>query len=53
MGKPDNLDNFVQLEANDLTIYVAREIWDGLKPRQSKLLVAVPGYGRYWIYLEP
>jgi len=52
MGEPDNPDNFVGLEADDLTIYISREIWDGLKPGQSKLLVAVSGYGRFWVYLE-
>jgi len=30
---------------------VSREIWDSLKPQQSKLLVAVLGYGRFWLYL--
>jgi len=52
MGEPDNVGNFVRLDADDLTIYVSREIWDSLKPQQSKLLVAVPGYGRFWVYLE-
>lgn len=53
MGEPDNREPFVGLQADDLYIYVSREIWDQLKPRQSKLLVAVAGYGRYWLYLEP
>lgn len=53
MGEPDNPEQFVRLQADDLYIYVSREIWYKLKPRQSKLLVAVGGYGRYWLYLEP
>ena len=53
MGTPDNPDDFVRLGAEDLAIYVARDTWDGLKPRQSKLLVAVGGYGRFWLHLRP
>ena len=40
------------LEVDDLVIHLSREIWDSLTPGQSKLLVAVPGYGRFWLYLE-
>jgi len=53
MGAPDDLQKFVFLQAADLSIYVSRDIWDKLKPTQSKLLVAVAGYGRFWLYLEP
>jgi hypothetical protein len=53
MGAPDNPDDSVRLEAGDLAIYVARDIWDGLKPGQSKLLVAVGSYGRFWLHLRP
>jgi hypothetical protein len=53
MGEPDNHKEFVQLVAGDLGIYVSREIWDALKPGQSKLIVAVAGYGRFWLHLEP
>ena len=52
-GEPDNPTQFVRLQADDLCIYVSKEIWDKLEPRQSKLLVAVGGYGRFWLYLEP
>jgi hypothetical protein len=53
MGEPDSLEGFIHLRADDLSIYVAQEIWDELKPGQSKLLLAVSGYGRFWLYLEP
>jgi hypothetical protein len=53
MGEPDNPKEFVQLFAGDLAIYVSREIWGAMTPAQSKLLVAVPGYGRFWLHLEP
>ena len=52
MGGPDNPERFTRLDVDDLKVYVARDIWDELKPRQTKLLVAVSGYGRFWIYLE-
>ena len=52
MGEPENPGEFVKLEADDLKFFVARGTWEGLKPRQSKLLIAVPGYGRFWLYLE-
>lgn len=53
MAEPDNPMHFVCLEASDLTVFVSTEIWDCLKPGQPKLLVAVTGYGRFWLYLEP
>ncbi|MGC8786001.1 MAG: hypothetical protein ACP5Q1_01075 [Anaerolineae bacterium] len=53
MGKPEHPENFVRLEANDLAIYISKDIWESLRPRQTKLLVAVSSYGRFWIYLEP
>jgi len=53
MGVPDHPESFARLEADDLVIYVAREIHDSLKPEQFKLLVAVSGYGRYWLHLRP
>ena len=28
---------------------LARDIWEGLAPDEEKLLVAVQGYGRFWI----
>lgn len=53
MGEPDNDKDFVRLIAGDLAIYVSRQIWDALKPGQSKLIIAVAGYGRFWLHLEP
>jgi len=53
MGAPDQPEDFVPLEVDDLVIYLSREIWDSLKPDQSRLLVAVSGYGRFWLYLSP
>jgi hypothetical protein len=53
MGAPENPREYVRLDAHDLAIYVSREIWDSLKPGQSKLLVAVSSFGRFWVHLVP
>ena len=51
MGKPGDPTAFVQLKAGDLVVYVSKEVWDGMQPGQSKLLVAVSGFGRFWIHV--
>jgi hypothetical protein len=51
MGAPDQPDDFVRLQAEDLTIYLARDIWEQIKPGQSELLVGVSSYGRFWLHL--
>ena len=51
MGAPEQPDNYVRLQAGDLTIYLAKDIWSQIKPGQSKLLVGVSGYGRFWLHL--
>lgn len=51
MGAPDQPDNFVRLRAGDLTIYLAKDILGQMKLGQSKLLVGVSGYGRFWLHL--
>ena len=52
MGEPESSERFVRLEADDLTIHISSELWDALKTNQSKLLVAIPGYGRFWLHIE-
>jgi hypothetical protein len=34
---------------DEIEVYLARDIWEGLAPDAEKLLVAVQGYGRFWI----
>ena len=51
-GKPEDELGFVKLAVDDLTVYVSHEIWDGLRADQPKLLVAVCGYGRFWLHLQ-
>jgi hypothetical protein len=52
MGEPEDPAAFVRLEAGDLAVYVSREVRDSLQPGQSKLLVAVCGFGRFWLHLR-
>jgi len=52
MGEPDNPKDSTRFEVDDLTVYVSREILDALTAGQSKLLIAVAGYGRFWLHLE-
>ena len=52
MGEPDDSQQYVRLQAGDLRIYVSQEVWDKRKPGRSKLLVAVAGYGRFWLHLD-
>jgi len=37
------------LQDDDIAIYLARNIWEGLEPGTEKLLVAVQNYGRFWL----
>jgi len=52
MGAPDHPNEFLRLESEDLTIYLARDIWNSLQPEQVRFLVAVCGYGRFWLELQ-
>lgn len=52
MGEPDDPQGYIRLQADDLRIYVSQEVWEKRKPGQSKLLVAVAGYGRFWLHLD-
>jgi hypothetical protein len=52
MGAPEHVEEFERLQAGDLVVYLARHIVEKLRPGQSKLLVALAGYGRFWMYLR-
>lgn len=51
MGAPEQPDNYARLQAEGLTIYLAKDIRSQIKLGQSKLLVGVSGYGRFWLHL--
>jgi len=42
----------VRLQDDDIEIYLARDIWEGLSPCTEKLLFAVQDYGRYWLHFK-
>lgn len=50
-GEPEHPETFIPLQDDDIKIYLAQEIWESLKPGTEKLLFAVEGYGRYWLWL--
>jgi hypothetical protein len=52
VGKPDNLADFVPIEIVDVgrrhgVIYVARTIWDSLRPTAQELTFYVQEWGRF------
>jgi len=52
VGKPDNLADFVPIEIVDVgrrngVIYVARTIWDSLKPTAQELTFYIQEWGRF------
>jgi len=54
MGTPENLEEFVRFVADDLTIYVARELLQKLEPGAAQQSFYLDGYGRFWmVFAEP
>ncbi|HEY68309.1 MAG TPA: hypothetical protein G4N97_08585 [Thermoflexia bacterium] len=49
MGTPDDPEGFVQFEVGDLTVYVARELLEKLKPGADRMPFYIDGYGRFWL----
>ncbi|MCS7179554.1 MAG: hypothetical protein RML46_11475 [Anaerolineae bacterium] len=52
MGTPDNLEAFVRWEADDLTIYVSRQLLATLKPGAKEMIFYMDGYGRFVLQFE-
>jgi hypothetical protein len=54
MGAPDNLEKFVRFEADDLAVYVSRELLDKLESATRKMRFYIDGYGGFWLnFAEP
>lgn len=54
MGTPDVPERFVCFEAGELTIYVAQELMQELKPEAERIAFYIDGYGRFWlVFTEP
>jgi hypothetical protein len=51
MGRPDNLDQFGLIQCDDIEVYVAPDIWQRIRPQAEKILIAIEGYGRFWLWL--
>ena len=57
MGKPDNPADFVPIEIVDVgrrrgVIYVARTIWDSLKPTAQEFTFYIQEWGRFRLYFD-
>lgn len=57
VGKPDNPADFVPVEIVDVgrhhgVIYVARTIWDSLKPTAQELTFYIQEWGRFRLYFD-
>jgi hypothetical protein len=52
MGTPDNLEEYVRLDADDLTIYVARPLLEKLALGAKQMLFYIDGYGRHVLVFD-
>jgi hypothetical protein len=54
MGAPDDLEGFVLFEADDLTIYVSRDLLKKVRAGEQRMPFYLDGYGRFWlVFNEP
>lgn len=51
MGRPDDLEDFVCFDADDVTVYVSRELLARQKPGTRRLRFYIDGYGSFWLEL--
>lgn len=51
MGRPDNLEEFVRLDADDVTVFVRRELLDRHGRETRRLRFYIDGYGSFWLKL--
>lgn len=52
MGEPENPDEFVRFEADNLTVYISRKLLATLKPGAKEMIFYVDGYGRFVLRFE-
>ncbi len=54
MAKPDNPEDYVPFEVDDLVVYVAHDLLARQEPDAQRLRFFIGGYGGYWLELaEP
>jgi len=49
MGKPENEQDYIRFMAEDIEVYLSKEIWEGLDPQATELRFAIAGYGRFYL----
>jgi hypothetical protein len=52
MGRPDNLEDYVRFDADEIRIYVSRELLNKQEPGTRRLRFYIDGYGRFWLSLK-
>lgn len=52
MGKPDNPEDYVRFDADEVTVYISREFLNKQKPGTQRLGFHIDGYGRFWLSLK-
>lgn len=52
MGRPDDLDRFGLIQCDHIEVYVAPDIWQRIGLQTEKILIAIEGYGRFWLWLS-
>jgi len=53
MGKPENEQDYIHFMAEDIEIYLSKEIWERLGPEAADLRFAIAGYGRFYLRVDP
>lgn len=46
-------DSSAPLSAEDIQVYLARDIWEGLEPGTDSLRFAISGHGRFILEFDP
>jgi len=53
MDKPENEQDYIRFMAEDIEVYLSKEIWAGLDPQATELRFAIAGYGRFYLKFGP
>ena len=53
MGKPEDEQDYILFVAEDIEVYLSKEIWEGLDPEARDLRFAIAGYGRFYLQFDP
>jgi hypothetical protein len=52
MGTPDNPEEYIRFEAEDLTVYVAQALLEKLEAGATEQPFYIDGYGRYTLVFD-